>query len=392
MEGPDQDINVLEEETLLDEVALVVGTRPGIVMFAPVIAELREEAVPFFLLHTGQHYSPEMDSQLFRDLGLPQAHHRLEGVAEHRTHGAQTAAMLAGIESVLINRRPRLVVVGGDANTNLAGALAARKLGLMVAHLEAGERSFDMRMPEEVNRVMIDHISDYLFVTGEKAAVNLTRESVRGEVVETGNTIVDASQHHLARARETSTVLRDHELDACSYALATLHRQETVDHPRRLERCLSGLSAAAAALGFSITLPLHPRTAKRLRQYELDEWAIKLPGLHFIGAVPYLDFLQLLVHASVVFTDSGGVQQEACIHGIPCVTLRESTEWTETLECGANRLAGCESERIVEAGLAALRGGRSWPAVFGDGRAAARVVAACRDILARRRVTSAAVR
>lgn len=378
---PDPDIKVLDKASLLDEVALIVGTRPGIVMFAPVVAELLARELPFFLLHTGQHYSPEMDAELFQDLGLPEPHHRLNGVAEMLTHGTQTAAMLTGIEAVLMKRRPRLVVVGGDANTNLAGALAARKLGLTVAHLEAGERSYDMRMPEEANRVMIDHISDFLLVTGPKAAANLAREAVRGQIIETGNPIVDASYAHVTRAHEASTVLERLSLAPGTYFLATLHREENVDDAARLIRCLTGLDAVGRACGAPVLLPMHPRTSKRLRQFERQTWVERLPGLKVVGAVSYLDFLKLLINAKAVLTDSGGVQQEACIHRLPCITLRASTEWSETLECGANVLVDDDVDAMVVATQQALEHPGNWGDIFGDGHAARRVVDACERIL-----------
>jgi UDP-N-acetylglucosamine 2-epimerase (non-hydrolysing) len=198
------EIKILHAGDLNNELAVIVGTRPGIVMFAPIIHQLRKENLRYFVVHTGQHYSPNMDDQFFEDLELAAYDYRLDGVAERKTHGSQTAAMLEGIEKILMQRRPRLVLVGGDANTNLAGALAARKLQIKVGHVEAGERSYDWRMPEEHNRVMIDHISDYLFITGEKAAENLKAEGIRGKICLTGNPIVDASLNHLDIAKRKS--------------------------------------------------------------------------------------------------------------------------------------------------------------------------------------------
>ena len=340
---------ILDSTELRPIVAVVVGTRPGIVMFAPIIHALRREHVPHFVIHTGQHYAPNMDAQFFQDLELPESEYKISGVSERKTHGAQTAAMLEGVESILLKEQPCLVLVGGDANTNLAGALAARKLRIAVGHVEAGERSYDWRMPEEHNRRMIDHISDYLFTTGEKGKKQLEKESVQGEIIVTGNPIVDASLQHLSLALQKSDALRRFSLVPKGYALLTTHRGENVDFPELLRRSLEGVSRASQVLNLPVIFLAHPRTQKRLREFGLWEWAHDLPGVSVRDAVGYLDFLNLIAHARLVFTDSGGVQQEACIHQVAAVTLRENTEWVETLEHGANRLAGTDPERIVAA-------------------------------------------
>jgi len=365
---------VFGPDEVKEKVAVVIGTRPGIVMLAPVVRALTRSGSSFFVVHTGQHYSPNMDAQFFEDLAVPQPAYRLEGVSEKTSHGGQTALMLEGMESVFAEERPRLVLVGGDANTNLAGALAARKLGLGVAHVEAGERSFDWRMPEEHNRRMIDHISDLLFTSGPKGADNLRRESVQGRIVETGNPIVDASRQHAEFAREKSGIFRELGVNAGDYAVLTTHREENVDFPGNLRGSLAGVSAAACELGVPVIFPVHPRTRKRLGEFGLSSWAEDLPGLRLIDAVGYLDFMRLVVGSRLVFTDSGGVQQEACIHHVPCVTLRENTEWTETLEIGANRLAGTAPERIRSAASEAANRRSDWPIPFGDGKAAERIV------------------
>ena len=376
-----QETKVLGSESLNRQVAVVIGTRPGIVMFAPIIHALEQAGVPHLVIHTGQHYSPNMDAQFFADLNLSQPHYKLEGVAEKRTHGGQTAAMLEGIEQVLMKERPMLVLVGGDANTNLAGALAARKLRLQVGHVEAGERSYDWRMPEEHNRRMIDHISDYLFTTNEKGKANLEKEAVQGTTYITGNPIVDASQQHLELAKRTSQALSRLGLEAGRYGILTTHREENVDFSPMLRGILEGVSRAARHLALPVIFLAHPRTLKRLGEFGLLEWAQALPGLQVHEAVGYLDFLNLLAHARLVFTDSGGVQQEACIHQIPVVTLRENTEWTETLIVGANRLAGTDPEKILDAAISACQAPKGWPIPFGDGTAAKRIVEICRHIL-----------
>lgn len=372
---------ILRAEDLRDEVVCIVGTRPGIVMFAPIIKALQRRGAPFFLLHTGQHYSPNMDLQFFEDLGLPEPDHRVEGVAENKTHGGQTAAMLVGIEAVLMERQPRLVLVGGDANTNLAGALAARKLHISVGHVEAGERSYDWRMPEEHNRIIIDHISDLLFVTGEKAIHNLENEGIRGRICNSGNPIVDASLQHFELAKAKSTVLERFSLSPDGYAVLTMHREENVDVKERLRGALEGVSAAAVDRDLPVLFMAHPRTLKRLGEFDLMDWARSLPMLRIEEAVGYLDFINLVGHARLIFTDSGGVQQEACIHHVPAVTLRDNTEWTETLESGANRLAGCDPEAIRAAASQAFDVARSWPVPFGDGTAAEKIVDLSLEVL-----------
>ena len=303
--GMPHDIKVLQREDLVAEAGIVVGTRPGIIMLAPVVHEFRRLGLPHFVIHTGQHYSPNMDSQFFAELDLPAPDFRLEGVADKRTHGGQTASMLEGVEGVLLARRPCLLLVGGDANTNLAGALAARKLHISVGHVEAGERSGDWRMPEEHNRVVIDHIADHLFATDAKSVANLEREHVRGEVHLVGNPIVDASLRHLETAVRQSDALGQFALEPGRYALLTAHREENVDVAASLRGALEGVAAAASASGLTVLFLVHPRTRKRLAEFALGEWAGALPGFVTADAVGYLDFLALLANARLVFTDFG---------------------------------------------------------------------------------------
>ncbi|MGC2411684.1 MAG: UDP-N-acetylglucosamine 2-epimerase (non-hydrolyzing) [Stellaceae bacterium] len=377
-----RDVKILQDEELAPEVGITVGTRPGIIMFAPIIHEFRKRGLPHFVIHTGQHYSPNLDAQLFDDLELPAPDYRLAGVAEKRTHGGQTAVMLEGIEQILMQRRPCLFLIGGDANTNLAGALAARKLRINVGHVEAGERSHDWRMPEEHNRVVIDHISDHLFVTSDHSIDNLRQEAVRGQIHLVGNPIVDASLQHLDLAMRKSDALQRFGLEARKYALLTTHREENVDVAQNLRQELEGVSAAARALSLPVLFLAHPRTLKRLEEFDLAQWAAALPGVTIAEGVGYLDFLALLANARLVFTDSGGVQQEACIHHVPCVTLRDNTEWVDTLKAGANRLAGCEPRRIVAAAQEAVAAERDWPVPFGDGSTARQIAAIAGEIIA----------
>lgn len=375
-------LKTLDERTLERMAVVVLGTRPGIVMMSPIIRELEARGVPFRVLHTGQHYSANMDADLFEDLGLRPPDHRIEGVAETVYHGAQTAAMLQGCEEFFLRERPRVVIVGGDANTNLAAALAARKLHIQVGHVEAGERSSDWRMPEEHNRVLIDHISDYLLATNEKAAENLRADAVRGRIVVTGNPIVDATRQNLELALERSRLLETLGLELGRYVVMTLHREENVDSRERLREAFLAAGGVAAALELPVILAAHPRTMQRVCRFELEELAER-PGVSMIEAPSYLDFLGLVARSALVLTDSGGVQQEACIVGIPCVTLRENTEWTETLEIGANALAATDPEDVVAAAQRMISAPRRWEPPFGDGFAAAQIVDVVEGALAR---------
>jgi UDP-N-acetylglucosamine 2-epimerase (non-hydrolysing) len=306
-----------------------------------------------------------MDAVFFEELGLRAPDHRLDVVRHFPLHGEQTAEMLRGIEQILLRVRPRLLVVGGDSNTHLAGALAARKLHIPIAHIEAGMRSYDWRMPEEHNRVMIDHISDLLLVHDRSAARVLRREHVRGRIHVVGTTIADAIDSHAAIAMRVSNVL-DRLRVSNHYVLATVHREENVDNPAHLHAILKGLGRSAEQLGLDVILPAHPRTVQRMRTFRLGS----PERIRVIEPLGYLDFLRLLQGASAVVTDSGGVQQEACILRVPCVTVRVSTEWTETIKIGANRLAEVSPDAISTAVSAAAGSGRMWTSPFKRGSAA----------------------
>jgi UDP-N-acetylglucosamine 2-epimerase (non-hydrolysing) len=371
-------LKIIPEDELEDKVCVVVGTRPGIIMFSPIVRALERANVRFFILHTGQHYSYNLDGKLFEELELPKPDHLLDSVRHTALHGAQTAEMLRGCEDVLLSERPKLVLVGGDANTNLAGALAARKLHIRVAHVEAGERSYDWRMPEEHNRVLIDHMSEYLFATSVKGEENLKADNVRGQVFMTGNPIVDACCENVEIAARRSSILEELGIEPGGYAVATVHREESTDYPDSLAGALEGMSLLSQELDLPVVFAAHPRTLKRISEFGFGEAA---EAIRTIPAVGYLDFINLLSHARLALTDSGGVQQEACILGVPCVTLRETTEWTETLQLGANILAGTDPGRILAGGRKMISAGRDWLNPFGDGRAAERIVVTVGEIL-----------
>jgi UDP-N-acetylglucosamine 2-epimerase (non-hydrolysing) len=343
-------------------VAVVLGTRPGIVKLAPVLRRLNNLAVPHFVVHSGQHYSQNMDRIFFQDLGLRPPRYRIGNLRPGMLHGEQTAEMLAGIERVLVREMPRVVLVGGDANTNLAGALAARKLGLLVGHVEAGLRSRDWRMPEEHNRVVIDHISDVLFASSEHAQVTAQSEGVRGRIVVTGSTIGEALRFSLASTgHDGGTIPRG---SAGSYVLVTLHRQENVDDRAVLQELCTALCDLPGRLGIPLRWPLHPRTRARLGEFGLLGVLQQAAGLDLLEPLGHVAFTRLLAGAALVLTDSGGVQQEACILQVPCVTARPTTEWAETVEVGANKLAGTNANHVVAACLAMIARQGAWPDPF----------------------------
>ncbi len=359
---------------LTAKVAVVVGTRPGIIKMSPVIGELKRRGTEFILIHTGQHYSNNMDRVFFRELDLPESDYHLRRPRRGSLHGEQTAHMLKGMELILLEAKPRLVLVCGDANTNLAAALAARKLHVAVGHVEAGFRSFDWAMPEEHNRVMIDHISDLLFAPTEECRAHLLAERVRGEIFVTGNTVVDAAIRNSTLAAEQSRILKRLGIEKRPYMVATIHREENVDGRERLGQIVSILNAVTREVGMPLFMPLHPRTRSRLETYQLYEKLEDSEQIIPLKPLGYLDFLLLLGRTRLVLTDSGGIQQESCTLRVPCVTLRENTESTEALRVGANLVAGLEERHVVAAVRTMLERPREWANPYGDGLASRRIV------------------
>jgi len=367
-------IKTLSQKILKRKIGLVVGTRPGIVMFSPIIRECKKRRINHFVIHAGQHYSANMDEDFFKDLKLDKPRYRLTNVRRYKLHGSQTARMIEGIEKILLKERPKILLVGGDANCNLAGALAARKLQIKVGHIEAGERSYDWRMPEEHNRVIIDHISDLLFTTNKKGKSNLRKDGARGKICITGNPIVDAAYQNKDIAYLRSRVLEKFGLQPEEYFVMTTHREENVDNRANLLGILNGIRKVACDLNKTIIFTIHPRTRTRLKKFRLYDFVKKIPNVKIIQPVGYLDFIRLITYAKLIMTDSGGVQQESCILGVPCITFRDNTEWTETLDIGANRLCGTNSEAIFKNAKDMLRKKNDWKNPFGSGDAAKKII------------------
>jgi UDP-N-acetylglucosamine 2-epimerase (non-hydrolysing) len=351
----------------------VVGARPNFMKVAPVLAELKKvPRVEQVLVHTGQHYDPNMSDVFFQDLGMPAPDAHLG--AGSGTHAQQTARMMAEVEPVLTRHRPDVVVVAGDVNSTIAVALVATKLWMPVAHIEAGLRTFDWRMPEEVNRVLTDRIAELLFTPSRDADENLRREGIdMSRVHFVGNVMIDSLQAALPRARES----RIHEklgVRKGGYALTTLHRPSNVDEPAALEKLLAVLAEISGRL--PVVFPLHPRTRARVdADASLRERLERMRGLKLTDAVGYLDFLALTANARLVITDSGGIQEETTALGVPCLTVRENTERPVTVEVGTNTLVGTDPAQIVPAAIEVLegRGKKGRVPELWDGRAAERV-------------------
>jgi UDP-N-acetylglucosamine 2-epimerase len=336
----------------------IVGNRPQFVKSGPVSVALREAGIEEVVLHTGQHYDRELSAVFFEELGLAEPRHRLD--AGSGTHAEQVARMLPGIERAALAEQPDWVLVYGDTNTTLAGALAAAKAGFAVAHLEAGLRSFDRAMPEELNRLVVDRLSTLLLCPTQLAVDNLAAEAITDGVHLVGDVMLDACLTLAPHARAHSTALAAAGVEPGEYLLLTLHRQANV----RAD-ALARIVTALARLDEPVVFPAHPRTSAALAEHGLT-----LPrNVRLLPPAGYLDFAALVSLARVVLTDSGGVQKEAYWHGVPCLTLRTATEWPETVAAGWNRLVGDDPDAIAAAVAAAARPA-DHPPLYGDGRAA----------------------
>ena len=348
----------------------VVGARPQFIKAAPVCHAIRAAGHVEVLVHTGQHYDHDMSQVFFDEMGIPAPDLNL-GVGSG-THAEQTGEALIQLERAMVEHRPELVLVYGDTNSTLAGALAACKLRIPLAHVEAGLRSFNREMPEEHNRVVADHCADLLFCPTRTAVDNLAREGIARGVHLVGDTMLDAVLHFAALARSRSAALDRLGVEPNGYLLATVHRPANTDDPEALRRIVGALLET----GERVVFPVHPRTRERLAR--LDG---ALPGLDgasnllLTGPASYLDMLALQDNARAVLTDSGGMQKEAYFLGVPCITLREETEWVETLDGGRNVLVGTDPEAILRAVRGATRTTNPSRAIFGSGNAADRIAA-----------------
>lgn len=348
--------------------AIILGTRPEIIKMAPIIRALEKSGTDFFILHTGQHYTYKLDRVFFEQLQLPDARYNLD--VGSGTHGIQTGKILEGADRILLAEKPDVVLVEGDTNSVFAGALSACKLGIKVGHVEAGLRSYDRSMPEEINRILADHCADYLFAPTSSARQILLGEGIpENKIFITGNTIVDALQQNLSLAKSKSTILSDLDVKPHNYFLMTLHRQENVDVHARFSSIVKGLQGLVKEFNIPVIYPIHPRSRKMLTQFGLET-----SGINLIDPIDFLEFLVLESNAKLVLTDSGGVQEESCILNVPCVTLRDNTERTETIELGCNIIAGTSSDRIIECTHVMLSKNNSWINPYGDGKTGERII------------------
>jgi UDP-N-acetylglucosamine 2-epimerase (non-hydrolysing) len=364
----------------------VVGARPNFMKIAPVVEALREAGVSQYLVHTGQHYDEKMSRLFFEELGIPTPDLNLE--VGSGSQAVQTSEILRRFEPVVQEVRPDVVIVVGDVNSTMACALVAAKLGIPVAHIEAGLRSFDRSMPEEINRVVTDSISDLLFVSEPSGMKNLSNEGIGGGKVHfVGNVMIDTLLRHRAAAESSDIRARlglaaPRGASTGSYALVTLHRPSNVDHPGTL----AGLIGALATLSrdLAVVFPMHPRTRKNAAEAGLEH---DLESMIITEPLGYLDFLNLMSRAAVVITDSGGIQEETTVLGVPCLTVRKNTERPATITFGTNRLVGTDPKDLLRAARQVLRGPRRvgrLPALW-DGRAALRIVEILVDRLSRSR-------
>ncbi len=351
------------------KICIILGTRPEIIKMSSIIRYCESNKLDYYMIHTGQHYSYDMDKIFFEELELPLPKYNLD--VGSGNHAKQTAKMLEKIDEIFDIELPEVVLVQGDTNTVLAGGLCASKRGIKVGHVEAGLRSYDRTMPEEINRIMIDHVADYLFCPTEKSKNILMEEGIEeNKIFVVGNTIVDAVFQNLELSNSKVDVLSQLDLKSIKYALVTAHRPANVDNKEKLISLLNGLDNVSIETGMLVIFPVHPRTKKMIEKFEL----VLPESIKLTNPLGFLEFLQLEANAELILTDSGGVQEEACILKVPCVTLRENTERPETVDVGSNILAGTNSSKILESTLFMSKKRRDWNNPFGDGNAGEKIM------------------
>lgn len=348
-------------------IGIVLGTRPEIIKCAPIIDECRRRKIRFFVVHTGQHYSPELDQVFFRDLKLrpPQYNLGVGSVPADKMIGS----IILGLHDVFAKEQPTVVLVHGDTNSALAGAIAGHKAGIRVGHIEAGLRSFDRAMPEEINRLVVDAVSDFLFVPTQEVKKQVIKEQIDSKrVFMVGNTIVEAVERNIPLAKSKSTILKKYGLTSQNYAVLTLHRPSNVDDHKRLSLLMKSIGGIPSTDISKVIFPVHPRTREHLNR----SGTVLPSNILLVDPVGYMNFLSLLSNAAIVLTDSGGIQEESCVMRVPCVTLRDNTERPETLRVGANILA--KPKDISRAVHQMLVKRRTWTNPFGDGKTAKRII------------------
>jgi len=344
----------------------IVGARPQFIKSCMLSKALKlNSKVKEVIVHTGQHYDNNMSNVFFKQLNLPVPDYYLG--AGSGPHGEQTAKMLVELENIMVSVNPDIVIVYGDTNSTLAGSLAAAKLHIPIAHVESGLRSFNKKMPEEINRIITDHLSDYLFCPSNAAVKNLKREGIDKGVYQTGDIMYDSVLHFKPFAIQQSFILKELSLSEQKYYLATIHRAENTDDPNRLKSILEALQQ----LETEVVLPLHPRTKNKINQFKLMD-IISSSSITLIEPLNYFDMLVTASKAKAILTDSGGLQKEAYMLQVPCVTFRDETEWEETVQAGWNHLAGTDSQIILNT-VKTIRIPNEHPPLFGDGRTAERI-------------------
>lgn len=351
------------------KILTIIGARPQFVKAAPVSRELRKQHIEV-IVHTGQHYDKNMSDVFFEELNIPTPNYNLN--VGSGSHGKQTGEMLAKIEEVILIEKPQALLVYGDTNSTLAGALAASKLHIPVIHIEAGLRSYNMRMPEEQNRVLTDHISSILFCPTENAVSNLAKEGVINNVYNVGDVMLDALLYNVSIAENTSSILVDLNLRPKEYILATVHRAENTDDLDNLENIFLGFKS----VDYPVIVPLHPRTKGIIQKNKSQFDFVDNSNIQIIDPIPYLDMIKLQKNAVAIMTDSGGVQKEAYFLKVPCITLRNETEWVETLEGGWNTLVGSNTPKIIEAmgnSINIRTDNTSYKSFYGSGDASAKI-------------------